>query len=172
MAKIGLYGVTFWKSSLASTDLRAEKPPSGPSRIMHGDYAPHNTIFAHDAAARLLAIVDWEQSTIGDPLMDLGLLVAGWSQAGEPDRFGSYCRPRDGLPTRRELIDRYEAQSGVSTAGIRYYEVLAVFKLACVLEGNYRLFVTGASDKPIHERMGALVEELVELATSIASGED
>ena len=129
---------------------------------MHGDYQPHNTIFSRLLPVTLLAVVDWEMCTIGDPLMDLGGLLAGWSDPGEPDRFASYCFPRIGLPTRRELAERYAQQTGQSLAHLEYYTILASFKLACVLEGNYRLYVTGKSDKKIHRRQGDIVIQIIE----------
>jgi aminoglycoside phosphotransferase (APT) family kinase protein len=149
--------------------LEERRPPMGEPAIIHGDYQFVNVMFAHGAPARLAAIVDWEQSTIGDPLLDLGWLLAGWSEEGEELRFGSkYLPDRRGFPTRDELADRYASRTGRDLGRLDYYVVLSLFKLACVLEGSYYRFVTGRSDNPLHERMGPLVLELVEQARRTA----
>jgi aminoglycoside phosphotransferase (APT) family kinase protein len=137
---------------------------------MHGDYQPHNLLFATELPARLTAVLDWEQATIGDPLLDLGLLLAGWADPGEPPRFASYMSPRDGLPTRAELLARYQQRSGRDVSSIAFYEVLAIFKLACVLEGNYRLWVTGRSSQEVHRRTGDIVLGLARQAQAACRG--
>jgi aminoglycoside phosphotransferase (APT) family kinase protein len=118
----------------------------------------------------MLAIVDWEMCTIGDPLLDLGGLMAGWSDPGEPPRFASYCVPREGLPTRSELAERYAERTGRDLSDLEFFTVLAIFKLACVLEGNYRLFATGKSDKDIHRRQGDIVLNLIGTAEETVRG--
>lgn len=149
--------------------LRANQPKPGSPAIMHGDYTPHNWMFASAPPARLVAVVDWEQATIGDPMMDLGHLLAGWADPGEPTRFASYLQPREGLPTRAVLVDRYAAATGRDLSAVAYYEVMALFKLACVLEGNYALFATGRSTTEKHRRAGDLVPELVQAALAARS---
>lgn len=153
-----------------ATWLRSERPADSAPAIMHGDYTPHNWMFSSELPARLVAVIDWEQCTIGDPLMDLGHLLAGWADPSEEDRFASYVTPRDGMVSRAEIIARYAAASGRDVTRVEYYEVLAMFKLACVLEGNYRLFSTGASTNPKHERAGALVLELARAALATIGG--
>ncbi|HTR89789.1 MAG TPA: phosphotransferase family protein, partial [Solirubrobacteraceae bacterium] len=83
-------------------------PGSGPATIVHGDYRLGNTIYAADAPARLLAVLDWEMATIGDPLADLGYLCMMWTEGGDPkggmrEYLGGVTR-REGFPTRGELI--------------------------------------------------------------------
>jgi aminoglycoside phosphotransferase (APT) family kinase protein len=155
----------------AATWLSAHRPaPSAPG-IMHGDYQPHNTLVAEDLPARLTAVLDWEQATIGDPLLDLGLLLAGWADPGEPPRFASYMSPRDGMPSRAELAARYAARSGRDVSGIGYYEILALFKLACVLEGNYRLWATGESTRDAHRLTGDIVLKLAAQAAEVVAAQ-
>jgi aminoglycoside phosphotransferase (APT) family kinase protein len=138
--------------------LEDHRPPAGVPGIVHGDYQFINVLFATEPPARLAAIVDWEQSTIGDPLLDLGWLLAGWQQVGEEPRFSSaYLTDRAGLPSRIELAERYAEVTGRSVERLDYYVTLSLFKLACVLEGSYHRFVTGKSDNPMHERMGPVV---------------
>jgi aminoglycoside phosphotransferase (APT) family kinase protein len=119
--------------------LRRNLPEAGPTGIMHGDYSPFNVMFAHGAPARLAAILDWDTATIGEPLMDLGLLLARWDEAGEqPTALGSAdIADRAGLPARAELAARYGERTGFDLTHLRYYEVLSLFKLGCIMEGHY-----------------------------------
>ncbi|MFN2545724.1 MAG: phosphotransferase family protein [Actinomycetota bacterium] len=154
--------------------LRGNVPSMGEPGIIHGDYQLINTLFAHPSwggarpRPRLAAIVDWEQSTIGDPLVDLGWLLAGWHHAGEEPSFtAAYLADRHGFATRDELAERYEHRTGRSLEHLSWYRVLALFKLACVLEGHYAKFARGESDHPIHERFGELVLQLARQASEL-----
>jgi len=147
--------------------LQAHKPPPQQPAIIHGDYQFINVMFAPQPPARLVAIVDWEQSTIGDPLLDIGWVIAGWSEPGEAGtlRFGSrYLPERAGFPSRVELAERYAKQTGRAIDRLDYYVVLSLFKLAIVLEGSYQRFLMGKSTNPVHEGMGSLVVDMFEQA--------
>ncbi|HEX9774127.1 MAG TPA: phosphotransferase family protein [Actinomycetota bacterium] len=150
--------------------LDASVPPAAEPGILHGDYQFINVLARADGT--LAAVLDWEQSTIGDPLLDLGWLLAGWSEPGEePLRFGSrYLKDRTGFPSRADLAERYATATGRSLERLAFYEALALFKLACVLEGSYAAFVSGASTNPMHEKMGALVVEAVAQAHQVIAG--
>ena len=116
-------------------------PESGPATIVHGDYRLGNVMFAPGAPARLNAIFDWELATIGDPLADVGYLVATWAQPGDPPTRrprSAASRAQPGFPTRDELIARYEERSGRSMGDVRWYMTLALWKSAIFLEGSYK----------------------------------
>ena len=148
--------------------LRDHVPPMGEPGILHGDYQLINTLFAPGAPARLAAIVDWEQSTIGDPLVDLGWLLAGWHHAGEEPSFtAAYLADRRGFATRADLAERYAHRTRRSLDHLDWYRVLALFKLACVLEGHYAKFARGESEHEIHERFGDLVLQLIRQAAEL-----
>jgi len=119
--------------------LRRHLPEPGPIGIMHGDYSMFNVMFAPGRPPRLAAIVDWDSATIGEPLMDLGHLLARWDEPDEaPTRLGAAdIADRTGLATRAELAERYAARTGFDLADLRYYEVLSLFKLGCIMEGYY-----------------------------------
>jgi aminoglycoside phosphotransferase (APT) family kinase protein len=106
------------------------------------------------------AVLDWEQSTVGDVLVDVGWLLALWEEPGEPSLvhpgttgMGSY----PGLPTRADIVERYAARTALDLTDIRFYEVLAMFKLACVLEGSWFRLQQGTSDSARHHAFGHLV---------------
>ena len=118
----------------ASGWLRAHRPAHWEPGIMHGDYQFANVMYAHGAPARLAAVIDWEMTTIGDPLLDLGWVLISWPPEG--DDMTRYVN-LDGMPTRDELLEHYEEISGRSTEDIDYYVVLARWKLGIVLEMSY-----------------------------------
>ena len=138
--------------------------------IVHGDYSFNNTMWSHDDPTRMVAVLDWEMSTLGDPLTDLGMVAAYWTGAGEimwrnrspqPHRVGS------GFPDVDHLINRYERMAGHAVPDLDVYRVLAVFKLAIIIEGALaRIRAT----RPDEDTSGtsATVEELATLALELA----
>ena len=141
---------------------------------MHGDYQFANVMFRPGAPARVAAIIDWEQSTIGDPLVDLGWLLALWDEPGdEPIRGVGEERVSalPGFPTRAELAERYASSTGLDLVDLGWYEVFALFKLALVLEAAYTRYATGRSDNPAHARLERMVPALMASAARlVASG--
>src|SRR5579875_1458018 len=148
----------------------AEHLPQSPApAIVHGDYRLGNTIFDASAPARLLAVLDWEMATIGDPLADVGYLVAQWVQAGdEPSRFRlSPVTALAGFPTRTELVELYERRSGRTVAHLDWYAALALWKAVVFMEGNYRRAISGATDDPYLRAFGEGVVELARRALKV-----
>ena len=120
---------------MAADWLRRNRPEHCTPGIMHGDYQFANVMFAHGAPARLAAIIDWEMTTIGDPLLDLAWACSGYD--GENPTHRRFYLDMAGMPTRSELLAHYEKISGRSTDDIDYYLVLANWKLGIVLEKSY-----------------------------------
>jgi aminoglycoside phosphotransferase (APT) family kinase protein len=140
--------------------LRANTPSVYEPGIIHGDYQFANVMYQHGAPARLAAIVDWEMATVGDPLLDLGWVIQGWPEEGA-DMSGAGYVPMEGMPQRSELLAHYADVSGRPTTEIAYYEILAGFKLAIVLEGQYSRFKSGKLDNPKIEAFGDIVPGLM-----------
>jgi len=153
--------------------LAATMPESPAATIVHGDYRLGNTMLANDAPARLVAIFDWELSTIGDPLADLGYLTITWSQADDaPDQMFvalSAVTRREGFPTRDELIQLYEERTGRSMSDLRWYQTLALWKAAVFMEGNYKRFIAGTTDDPYLKLFDEGVPRLAEAAWEAAN---
>jgi aminoglycoside phosphotransferase (APT) family kinase protein len=153
--------------------LAEHKPESGPATIVHGDYRLGNVMFAPGTPARLNAIFDWELATIGDPLADVGYLVATWAQPGDPENaisaLGGLTR-RPGFPTREELIARYEAGSGRSMSDVRWYMTLALWKSAVFLEGSYKRRLAGTTEDPWFDVLETGVPEVAGRAWGVATG--
>jgi aminoglycoside phosphotransferase (APT) family kinase protein len=133
--------------------LDANVPPADDQRgaIVHGDYKLDNVAFAPGSPARLVAILDWEMSTLGDPLADLGWMLSFWVEADDPASVslerGTVTR-LPGFAPRADLLDRYREQTGRSMADLRFSTVLALFKLATLLEGSYARHLAGVTDDP------------------------
>jgi aminoglycoside phosphotransferase (APT) family kinase protein len=145
-------------------------PKMGPPAIIHGDYSPFNVMVAPDPPARLSAILDWDTGTIGDPLLDLGHLLARWTEPGEPPVLNLQAGGVDGYPSRAAMAARYAERTGRDLGELRFYEVLALFKLAVILEGSHAREVArgvGAADTS----MSTIVPGLVLGAAEFARGE-
>jgi aminoglycoside phosphotransferase (APT) family kinase protein len=153
---------------VAADWLRRNHPAHYTAGIMHGDYQFANVMFANGAPAALAAIVDWEMTTIGDPLLDLGWCLLGYD-GEEPSSDGFYL-DMSGMPSRSELLAHYEKISGLSTENIDYYLVLANFKLGIVLEKTYAASVTnpGKVDPQVAEAMGAMIPGLITTAAELS----
>ena len=147
--------------------LRDHRPAHWEPGIIHGDYQFANVMFAHGEPARLVAVVDWEMSTVGDPLLDLAWVMNGWSDPGE-DRTKGYV-DLTGMPTRDEMLDHYAMVSGRSVDEIDYYVILARFKLAIVLEAGYARVVAGEVDNPTMAAFGDVVLDNMAAAAELAS---
>ena len=125
--------------------LAASMPDSPPSTVVHGDYRLGNVMVSDRAPARLVGILDWEMATIGDPLADLGYLVASWCERD--------CQPhalllttvteKPGFLTRAELIARYQQQTGRDTSNLDWYQAFALWKAAVFCEAIYKRFLRG-----------------------------
>lgn len=153
--------------------LAEHKPDSPEATIVHGDYRLGNTMFGPGAPARLVAIFDWELATIGDPLADVGYLVATYAEPGDPEDalFGlSAVTRRAGFPSREQLIARYEERSGRSMSDVRWYMTLALWKSAVFLEGSYKRRLAGTTEDAFFDRLKTGVPLIAERAWATATG--
>ena len=150
--------------------LETGRPADRPAALAHGDYKLDNVLFAPDAPPRLLAVVDWEMASIGDPLVDLAWALIFHPGPDGTMPLGMACEPRfvlDHLPAGPALVDRYAERSGRDVANIGWYEVFSRWKLAIVLEGSYAKFMRGLSDKPVHEFFGSQADLLLAGASAL-----
>ena len=111
--------------------------------LIHGDFHFANVLFRRDSGD-LAAMVDWELVTVGEPMVDLGVLLSNWPEDGAET---GPVRPWPGFPTRAELIARYAQQTGRDVASAGWYEVLACYKIGCILEGTYARACAGRAPK-------------------------
>src|SRR6188768_500337 len=147
--------------------LSARIPEQGPATIVHGDYRLDNMILTD--SGEVAAVVDWELCTLGDPLADVGLLMAYWPERGAGDEVVALGMPANlapGFPTQAEIAARYAERSGRDLSDLNFYVALGYWKLAIILEGVYARYVAGGYgkvDEGIHA-FARLVERLAEEA--------
>ncbi len=134
--------------------LSANVPPAFTPGIVHGDYHMANLMFRRDEP-RLAAIVDWEMCTIGDPLLDLGWLMALWPNGGKAGGAATGAA-LSGLPTTDELVERYAANSTRDLTHVPWYTVAACFKLGIILEGTHARACAGKADKNVGDMLHAI----------------
>jgi aminoglycoside phosphotransferase (APT) family kinase protein len=149
--------------------LESNRPEASAPAILHGDYSPFNVMVVPDLPARLAAIIDWDTGTIGDPLLDIGHLLARWVQPGEEGALGPQAGDIDLYPSRKEMAARYEERTGRDLSFLPFYECLALFKLGVILEGTYaREHRAGIPHE--QNRMAESVPRLFRTAAAFARG--
>ena len=147
-------------------------PASGrPATLVHNDFKLDNVMLDTQEPSRIIAILDWEMCTVGDPLVDLGIALCYWAQKGDPEARRESISPvttGPGWMTREELAERYAEQTGRDVTGIAFYEVFALFKVAVVLQQIYYRFVKGQTHderfKDFDRRVAGLARAAWELA--------
>jgi aminoglycoside phosphotransferase (APT) family kinase protein len=121
--------------------LAANVPPESGASIVHNDFRLGNVILAPDSPGRVAAVLDWELATIGDPLLDVGYLLASYPVDGEPltpTGAMSTAVLEPGYPTREELAQRYTGSTGRDLGNLRWYTAMVLWKLAVLYEYGRR----------------------------------
>jgi aminoglycoside phosphotransferase (APT) family kinase protein len=150
--------------------LRDHLPPDPVAAIVHGDFKLDNVMLDSDDVGRIVAVFDWEMSALGDPLVDVGIVLAYWSPTAPPSQRDALTTviDRPGYFTRDEIVDRYAVRSGRDVSGIRFYEIFAEFKIAVVIQQIYFRYVHGQTTDARFESFGARVEFLARHAAGLA----
>lgn len=147
--------------------LRANVPERWQPGLMHGDYALNNVLFAHRPPARLIAIIDWETSTIGDPVLDLAAFAMSLRSNSEPAGNWSYFDPAR-LPRREDVVAYYADLTGRDVSRLDFYYVLYRFRMACILEYKVAEAIQGLAPKAKGDRFDAMVLRLLSDAEKLA----
>jgi aminoglycoside phosphotransferase (APT) family kinase protein len=146
--------------------LEANRPTKWTPGIMHGDYHAANVMFSR-TGPEVVAIVDWEMCTIGDPLLDLGWLLATWDQPGGSSAFGGTLFEMSGLASNSDLVEQYARNTTRDPSHITWYTVLACFKLGIVLEGTLARASAGKAPMEVGELLHAATVRLFEQACEL-----
>ncbi|HCA52730.1 MAG TPA: phosphotransferase family protein [Mycobacterium sp.] len=150
--------------------LREHQPADFSPGIMHGDYHAANVMFSR-SGPELVAIVDWEMCTIGDPLLDLGWMLATWYRPGDEPPLPNEFMVSGGLATPDELLQRYAQNTTRDLTDIDWYTVLSCFKLGIILEGTHARAAAGLAPKEIGDVLHTATVRLFERAMAIMDGE-
>jgi len=134
--------------------LDAHRPATFQPGIIHGDYHLANVMYRHDSGD-LAAIVDWELTTIGDPLLDLGWLMATWPEGETPAPGAVGVQPWTGFPTADELVEHYRPRTTRDLSTLDWYAVLACYKLGIILEGTHARACAGRAPTATGDRLHA-----------------
>jgi aminoglycoside phosphotransferase (APT) family kinase protein len=157
-----------------ATELERTRPQTSEVTVVHGDYMLNNVMLAPWSPARLLAILDWELATVGDPMTDVGWLTATYVEPEDPaDGVLAAVAPitrERGFPRRAFLAERYAEQSGRSLESLPWYQAHALWKIAILLEGSYRRHLAGFADDPFYATLERGVPDLVDQAVSLMEG--
>ena len=139
----GLGQITAW--------LEDNRPRQSVPGVLHGDYHMANVMFMHNEP-RLAAIVDWELATVGDPLVDLGWIMATWPEPDGTPSSSVTIRPWEGFPAIGDLVEYYKGRSARRIDNPLWYGVLGCYKLGIILEGSYARACAGRASMAVGER--------------------
>jgi len=152
--------------------LESNRPNEGELTVMHGDYKVDNAMYSRDLPPKILALVDFEMTTVGDPLIDLAWAMIFWPEEGNliaiaaPGSDGgmdaAFCQQP------QILTQRYADKTGRDLNNFQWYQAFAAWKLGIVLEASYAKYLSGESKNPNHEFFGFLVDQLMERAQRFA----
>ena len=126
--------------------LTEHTPKESGAALVHNDYKYDNLLLDPDDLTRVVAVLDWEMVTVGDPLMDLGTTLGYWVEAADPELLRATAVGPTALPgnrTRRELVERYQEKTGRAVADVLFYYCFGLFKIAVIIQQIYARYVRG-----------------------------
>ena len=135
--------------------------------VLHGDYRLDNVILCEDNPFEIKAILDWEISALGDPLMDLGNTLAYWSQKGDPEDMIKMCMQpclAPGMLRREEICEIYARETGYDLSKFDYYLVYGVFRLAVIIQQIYYRYYHGQTKNKAFASFGLRTNQLGQYA--------
>jgi aminoglycoside phosphotransferase (APT) family kinase protein len=131
--------------------LAAHRPGPGGAALVHNDYKYDNVVLDPADPSRIVAVLDWEMATVGDPLMDLGVMLGYWVDPDDPDELKARTYGPTYLPgclSRVELVERYAVRSGRAVGPVLFHYVFALFKIAVIVQQIHRRWVDGLTHDP------------------------
>jgi aminoglycoside phosphotransferase (APT) family kinase protein len=148
--------------------LQAHLPPSPAPCLLHNDWRLDNMMLDSTDPSRAVAVFDWDMCTLGDPLADLGTVLASWVESGEGFAGGSMPSSVPGFLTRREAVERYGRRRNIDVGTVPYYFVFGLFKIAVVLQQIYVRYHRGQTKDERFAALDQVAEMLFQMAASRA----
>ncbi|WP_344457770.1 phosphotransferase family protein [Actinocorallia aurantiaca] len=150
------------------TRLAEGLPEHSPASLVHGDFRLDNALVRLEPKPEIAAVVDWEMSTLGDPLADLGLTLVYWLEPGEEALpVGATVTAAPGFGTRAQFVEAYANLTGFDVDGLDYYVAFGCFKLAIILEGIHARFLQNATVGEGFDKIGDAVPLLIDRAHTV-----
>lgn len=150
--------------------LEAHIPINPETTIVHNDFKLNNMVLDQNDPSKAVGILDWELSTIGDPLSDLGSTVAYWAGPGDPAMGINVVTNQPGFFNRKEFIEEYAKQSGRDVSGVAYYVAFGFYKLAVILQQIHYRWKIGEIDDDRFSDLNKAVSNLIDMANQTRSG--
>jgi len=147
--------------------LASHLPPDQPATIIHNDFKYDNVVLDPAEPTAVRAVLDWEMSTLGDPVADLGMTLAYWFEPGEAEMVGPAAFGPTALPgnlTREEIVQRYAARSGRTVDDVVFHYVLGLFKVAVIAQQIYFRYRQGLTQDERFAGLGFAVALLAQVA--------
>ena len=135
----------------AAAWLARNTPGESGAAVIHNDYKYDNVMLDPNDLTRIVAVLDWEMATVGDPLMDLGTFIGYWGDPDDPPELRTRAYGPTYLPgslSRLQLVQRYSERTGRAVGGILFYYVFALFKNAVIVQQIYKRYVEGKTSDP------------------------
>ena len=150
--------------------LKSHQPAASAHTLVHNDYKLDNLMFASTDPSRVVAIFDWDMCTLGDPLNDLGALLAYWSEPTDPTYLQSLAMmpTNAGFMTRRELVERYALKSGRSVHDVNFYHALGLFRVTVIIAQIYIRFHRGQTQDARFAAFGKMIPLMARAALEAA----
>jgi len=159
------------QDSLAATELMQwledNQPNDTETCLIHNDYKFDNVVLSESAPHKIIAVLDWEMTTIGSPLMDLGCSLAYWIEKNDPAEMQALrMMPThmDGMMTRQQIIEYYANKRNLNVDGFHYFYVFGLFRLAVIVQQIYKRFALGKTTNPAFKHFGHLANLLISKA--------
>ena len=152
--------------------LDAALPPPQVTALLHNDYKLDNLMLDTADPATPIAVLDWDMTTRGDPLVDLGYLLNFWNEAGDDPRWHHVSRMptrHDGFPTRADVVERYARRTGLDLEAVVWYHVFGVFKLVVIVQQIYIRFLRGQTRDQRFAGYGERVRDLARKGIALMS---
>jgi aminoglycoside phosphotransferase (APT) family kinase protein len=149
--------------------LRERLPRSPAATLVHNDFKLDNTLLDPVDPSKIVAVLDWDMCTYGDPLMDVGYMLALWPQAQDPPEFRLWGMPtwREGFPTRAGVVERYARATGFDCEQIAWYHVFNVFRFAGIIQQIYKRYDAGQTHDERFRELGAQANALIAVASTL-----